>query len=397
MIKKDGRVKVRIVAGCMTGTSIDGLDAALVQIEGNGLTMKVKVLRALSRSFGELAKPLRRLSQQQPMTAGQIVRAAHDLSDLHLYTLRELIGNQTPDLVAVHGQTVFHKPPLSWQLINPAPIAYGLNVPVVYDLRSADLAAGGEGAPITPIADFILFRSSTESRSIVNLGGFCNVTILPPSSPVEQRANAEITSPPGQRGGSGNNIPENFTILSQIIGKDVCVCNQLLDLIANKLFHRSYDSGGFQAAHGSVKSDPFERLTMLLSEQADSKRSLGTDDVLENWLDKCSGHHIAQDIARTACAAIAETIVKNSLPTDRLILAGGGTANKTLVREIRDRCEQPVELSDKFGVPFKYREAAAIAVLGALCQDNVPITLPQVTGVLEAPLSGCWILSMDLV
>ena len=170
----------------MTGTSIDGLDAALVRITGQGYAMKVAVLNCLEVELGDLAIPLKKLSLQQPMKAEEITRIAHDFGLLHLKALKELAGDNKLDLISVHGQTVLHKPPLSWQLINPSIIAYGLDTPVVYDLRAADLAAGGEGAPITPLADFILFRNGSETRGIVNLGGFCNVTILPLTSTISQ-------------------------------------------------------------------------------------------------------------------------------------------------------------------------------------------------------------------
>ena len=112
------------------------------------------------------------------------------------------------DLVVAHGQTVFHAPPASWQLLNAAPIARAVRAPVVFDLRQADLAAGGQGAPITPLADWIMLRAhgpAAAGRAIVNLGGFCNVTILPSGA-----------GPEGVR------------------GMDVCPCNHLLDGVARR-------------------------------------------------------------------------------------------------------------------------------------------------------------------
>jgi 1,6-anhydro-N-acetylmuramate kinase len=387
--------KVRYVAGCMTGTSIDGIDAALIEIKGNGLEMKTKVVKCLSDSLGGLSEPLRKIAKQNPMTAEQITKTARDFGILHLELLRKLAGNHHIDLVSVHGQTVFHKPPLSWQLINPSPIAYGLGVPVVYDLRAADLAMGGEGAPITPLADYVMFRDDKETRYVVNLGGFCNVTILTPSRetgetngfvPCETgEENGFVSSPPALRGGNQRGGRE-------ISGKDLCVCNQLLDKISENLFHKRYDTGGFQAKNGSVQSESYEALLELLIVQSNSKRSLGTGDEMEKWIQRHSSRHIGADIARTACAAIAETIAKYCKPANRLLLAGGGVMNKTLTREIRKRFEIPVDLSDDYGVPSQFREAIAMAILGALCQDRTPITLPNVTGVKQTPVSGCWVM-----
>ncbi|NQU05113.1 MAG: anhydro-N-acetylmuramic acid kinase, partial [Calditrichaeota bacterium] len=233
-----------------------------------------------------------------------------------------------------------------------------------FDLRAADLAGGGEGAPITPLADYILFRDTKETRYIVNLGGFCNVTAL----------------------------SQGLLLENKISGKDLCACNQLLDKIAANFFHKPFDTNGFQAKHGSVQSESFEKLLELLTSQSNAKRSLGTGDEIAAWIRRFSSRHIGADIARTACAAIAETIMNYCESADRIILAGGGVMNKTLLREIRKRFDIPVDLSDEHGIPAQYREAVAMAVLGALCQDRVPITLPDVTGVEEAPVSGCWVM-----
>ncbi|MDP8239627.1 MAG: anhydro-N-acetylmuramic acid kinase [Candidatus Hatepunaea meridiana] len=371
--------QTRLVAGCMTGTSIDGIDAALVKIEGNGLSLKAVFVQGICEPLGDIAKPLRKLSLQQSMTAGQIAKTAHDFAILHLEVIRKLTGKQSLDLAAIHGQTVFHQPPLSWQLINPAPIAYGLSVPVVYDLRAADLAMGGQGAPITPLADFILFRSETEQRCIVNLGGFCNITILPASAVALASSSADSNNAAG-------------TAALHIEGKDVCSCNQLLDRISGAFFQQSYDENGKHAAQGSIQAEPFEELICLLNEQATNQRSLGTGDELQKWLDEYRDRYTAKDIARTACAAIAETIGRNCKPADRLIIAGGGVRNKTLWKEIVSRAVVPIEMTDSYGVPSQYREAVAIAILGALCQDRIPITFAQVTGVEDPPISGSWVI-----
>ena len=173
---------------------------------------------------------------------------------------------------------------------------------------------------------------------------------------------------------------------------DVCSCNQLLDRIADKLFGERYDDNGQYAAKGKVLPEGYETLVRMLSDQANEGRSLGTGDELEEWLCKYSSGHSAEDIARTSCAAIAQVIVNSCRSVDRLIIAGGGVKNSTLMNEVRGRTTIPVVLSDDYDIPFKFREAIAMAVLGALCQDRIPITLSQVTGVKLAPISGCWVI-----
>lgn len=347
----------------MTGTSLDGLDCALVRVEGEGLGMRAAVARFGSEPLGELAGPLRGLATQQPMTAGEISRLVLKFGEMHAEALRRLIGNDRVDLVAVHGQTVFHQPPYSWQMMNPWPIAQGLRVPVVFDLRGADLASGGQGAPITPLADYVLFRGSGERRTVVNLGGFANFTTLPGTDAVDQ-----------------------------VEGGDICVCNQLLDAVARRAWEVALDEGGHRAAAGRVNQKMFDQLTGMLKAQSGAQRSLGTGDELAAWLDGACDQVVGEDMACTACAGIASVIAGRVGRTDRVIVAGGGAYNQTLVGQIRDRCGVPVLVSDDLGVPVQSREAAEIAVLGALCQDRVPITLRPITGYRGQPMiAGCWV------
>jgi anhydro-N-acetylmuramic acid kinase len=353
----------RLVVGCMTGTSIDAIDASLVAIEGGGLEMQARFIRGVSRDLDPIRAELRHLASQQPMAAGETANLAHRFALLHLDAIRQLVAKETPDLICVHGQTVFHQPPVSWQLMHPAPIAHALRCPVVFDLRSADLAAGGQGAPVTPLSDYVMY-SAPEPVDIVNLGGFCNITHLP------------------ARGDA----------IETIRGRDVCACNQLLDAVSRATTDHPYDRDGACAARGDPDRRDLERLTTLLTRQAISGRSLGTGDELFGWIESVRHTIPPETIAATACEALGG-VIGRQLHAPKAILAGGGVRNRTLVAAIRRHTSGEVHLSDDFGIPCEYREAAAFAVLGALCQDRVPITLPQVTGVPSpAPIAGSWVL-----
>lgn len=361
-------MKTRLAAGCMTGTSIDALDAALVAIEGEGLAMRPRVLRCETEPLGELAQPLRDFAEQRPMPAGTIAALARDLALLHASTLQRLAAGDTLDLVCVHGQTVFHAPPVSWQLMNPAPIAHALRCPVVFDLRTADLAAGGQGAPITPLADFVLFRDPLAPRAIVNLGGFCNITLLPAAAP-------------GTPAGS---------LLAGIAGRDVCACNHVLDAIARELLGSPFDVDGREALAGKPDAEALADLAAILLAQGMQGRSLGTGDELGRWINQRRSLG-GRALAATACAAIAGTIARAIGPGFGVLLAGGGARNRALTRALEQELGGATT-TDELGTPAAYREAACFAVLGALCQDRVPITLPQVTRVsTPAPLAGAWV------
>ncbi len=348
----------RIVVGCMTGTSIDGIDVAVLLIDGRGLAMRVQLDGHATLPLGDVGPRLRALAEQQPMTAGAIAKLGDDFAHLHLVAIQEALGRNTPHLIAIHGQTVFHQPPLSWQFMTPAPIAWALSTDVVYDLRAADLAAGGQGAPITPLADWVLFRHASEKRVIINLGGFCNYTFLP--------AHDEIR---------------------HINGGDVCACNHVLDRMARALL---FDRDGETAMRGNVIAHAMQDLVEQLTNQSDGGRSLGTGDELGDWAERHRLENI-HDALRTACAAIATVISHQATNADRLVLAGGGVKNRALLHEIKQRVSIPVSITDELGMPTTLREAAAMAVLGALCQDEIPITVSRITGVAKPPIAGTWI------
>jgi 1,6-anhydro-N-acetylmuramate kinase len=362
----------RLVVGCMTGTSIDALDAALVRIRGHGLAMRCEFIRGVTHDLGPVRAGLRALADQRAMTAGEIARLSREFALLHAAAVRDLLGRGgavRPALVAVHGQTVFHEPPSSWQMFNGAVLAHELGVPVVFDLRGADLAAGGQGAPITPLADWIMFRTA-EPTAVVNLGGFCNATLLPPE-PTRADAGAAV---------------------DRIEGFDVCACNHLLDRIAREALGCAFDADGAAALSGNVDDAARRGLAEALVTQSRAGRSLGTGDETWRWVDRWQGRLAGKDLAATACAAIAGAIASRLGPVGAVLLAGGGARNRALVGALeRAMPGSKTDTTAARGVPIEFREACAMGVLGAMCADRVPITLPKVTGVREpAPIAGVW-------
>lgn len=368
-------MKSRLVVGCMTGTSLDGLDVALVRILGHGTAMRAEVVGTASREFPGHDEPetvsLRAMAEGR-LPSNQVPNIARWLSLFHAEVIEELIGAGgvgRPDLVSVHGQTVFHSPPASWQLFNPWPLARRIGAPLVFDLRGADLAAGGQGAPITPLADWILFRTPAHPLAVVNLGGFCNITYLPAAGGDAER---EIGS---------------------IRARDVCACNHVLDHVAREALGKGYDPDGEAAARGRPHEDAAGQLAETLGAQSRSGRSLGTGDEAREWVRSWRTRMAPDDLAATAVAAVGSTVAGaiNEHAGAAALLAGGGVKNRALRSEIESR-SRVAPREDGMGPMIEYREAVAMAVLGALCQDRVPITLPQVTGVPQpAPVAGCWV------
>jgi len=355
---------VRRVVGTMTGTSIDAIDAAVMHIEGEGLELRASLVASLAHPLGPIEATLRAAAQQKSMTSRDFAELAWGLGEVVADAVRLLCDRcalSRPDLIVVHGQTVVHLPPISWQLVNPFPIAARLGCRVVHDLRQADLAAGGQGAPITPLADWVLFRHDQRRRAIVNLGGFCNISVLP----------------------AGDGAAK----IDQIAGFDVCACNQVLDAVARAVLDSPFDANGTAALRGKADPSASSQLGDLLFDQRKAARSLGTGDEAAEWVDRHRAAIAPHDLAATAVDAIATTIANalRSHEVDEVLLAGGGARNAALADRLESLVSDygvrdGVRSTDAYGIPITVREAAAMAVLGALAEDGVPITLPQVTG-----------------
>jgi 1,6-anhydro-N-acetylmuramate kinase len=352
----------RLVFGTMTGTSIDGdLDAAAVEIRGRGMDMRARFVAGLSHPLGGLAADLRRVARQEPIAAGDFARIARALGDAHaeaLDALRISTGIR-PDLAVLHGQTVFHAPPLTWQLIDPWPVATRLGCRVRYDLRGSNVASGGQGAPITPLADLILFGDE-EGLLVMNLGGFINATFVPPRS----------------RG------------IGAIRGFDACACNHLLDLVARTRLGTAFDADGAAAARGFARPDIVASISRSIAPPGrvgDAPRSLGTGDEAVRLVELTATLE-ARDACRTIVEAIADAVVRRiaaEVP-DRIdsMLVAGGSARNTALRDaiVRRAGCRLRSTEESHGVPVHMREPAEIAILGALAEDGVRYVLPQVTG-----------------
>ena len=360
----------RTAVGIMTGTSLDAVDACALRLHGHGLDMTVEHLGFGSHPLGDLIEPLRALANDEPAPASTIASLRRRLGECCRDAVTSLDLRDDIDLIAVHGQTVHHAPPDSWQLIDPFPIAQRFKTRVVSDLRGLDRAAGGEGAPITPLADWILHRTDA-SQAIVNLGGFINCTLLPSST---------------------DDDPTR-----KIRGFDICPCNHLLDTVARLALDTPYDDGGQLAISGTACLEQLQLITAHLRSLHEQCRSLGSNDDCIEFVPDILQAIGPADAAATFCAAIGMTVasVIANHPTDIIRLAGGGTRNAALRTAIEANCGEHALIES---LPHgDEREAASMAVLGALAEDGIPITLPQVTGREHTHvLDGTWVLDHDV-
>ncbi len=371
------------IIGLMSGTSVDGIDAALVEISGGQTDLQVHLVNGLVHPFSE---PLR--EQILAVCSGEAIsmEAMAELDDAIAKAFAEAAiavnqGHPPADLIGSHGQTLFHRPAAdgvmgySLQLGRGALIANLTGIPTVSNFRVADIAAGGQGAPLVPPVDAYLLGHPTEHRCIQNIGGIGNVTYLPP------------TSNPGWQ--------------QQVLGWDTGPGNSLLDLAVQRLSkgELSYDADGAWAAQGKPdESLVAEWLNHPYFAQSPPK-STGRELFGWTYWEQCLAQATARDLADadllasltelTACS-IANSY-RDSLPQlpDRLLLCGGGVRNGYLLRRLSHHLPGvALQSTNEAGLNADYKEAIAFAVLAHWNHQGLPGNMPAVTGALRAVVLG---------
>ena len=209
----------------MTGTSVDALDVAIARIHGTGLEMSAELIAVEQTPLGALKARLRAAADQTPMSALEFARLAHRFGRLHAEAISSLTERHglTPDLICLHGQTVAHDPPVGWALLDTTPLLSHFECTIVTELRHLDMAHGGQGAPISPLADWILFRGEPRGRS--------------------STSGASATSPACR---------DRRVAGTRSRGRDLCPCNHLLDEGARRWLDASMDLDGRTAMAGTA-------------------------------------------------------------------------------------------------------------------------------------------------
>jgi anhydro-N-acetylmuramic acid kinase len=272
--------------------------------------------------------------------------------------------------VAAHGQTLFHDPPETIQWLDPALLASETNVPVVSDFRRADCAAGGQGAPLVPFADYVLFRDPAKTRVLLNLGGIANITYL-------------------RAGGT----------IDDVIAFDTGPGNCVSDALVRKLNPAGpgVDVGGAIAAQG-VAVHPL--LQHMLADPYFAKAPPKSTDTpaMVNLFHSARAalgrNYPFEYLVRTACLLTATTVADairrfcDPFP-DELIVSGGGVHNATLMELLRQPLGSiPVIPIDQLGIPADAKEAVAFALLAAATLDGEPSNVPAATGAKRAVVLG---------
>ena len=378
-------VNPRILLGAMSGTSADGVDVAAAEITGRGLEMQAKYLAHVEHAYdAELRRRIFALRESGSCTLEELAKLGRDITLANATATRDLLKQMSLDPrqvegLAAHGQTLFHAPPESIQWLDPALLAAETDLAVISDFRRADLAAGGQGAPLVPFADWILFRHPEKTRVILNLGGIANLTYLPAGGGIED-------------------------VIAFDTGPGCCI----VDYLARTRRESSYDEGGTLAAGGKVVLPlVFEFAEHFTFSRKPAPKSLDTgeaiaayENALASYLTEFKEPALASELA-TACAISAFMITAPwlsewfsvSIPQE-VFIAGGGTRNAALTAAIErqwldfgetfalsSRQRVPtVETTERMGLPAQAREAVAFAILGGATLDNEPSNVPSATG-----------------
>ena len=363
--------------GVMSGTSMDAVDAVLVDIDAEGRC------RAINSANLPLPSSLKRellaLNTPGQDELHRAAQASLELGRLYAQTVKEVLSaanieSDHIEAIGVHGQTVRHRPDLGYtlQLNAPALVAELTGIDVIADFRSRDMAAGGQGAPLVPAFHAAQFTSD-KTRVILNLGGIANITILRPT------------------GG--------------ILGFDTGPANMLMDAWMQRHRGQAYDAHGQWAASGT----PIPALlTHMLADpwfQQAPPKSTGRDDFNMDWLEQqlqvtfggtdtvINSAQAAADIQATllqlTAQSIAVEIARHAPDAEDVLVCGGGALNNALMQALAEQLPCRIDTTEKHGLPAQWVEGAAFAWL-AWCHDaRKAAGLPPVTGARSASILGC--------
>ncbi|HDR7779133.1 TPA: anhydro-N-acetylmuramic acid kinase [Bacillus tropicus] len=373
------------IAGVMSGTSLDGIDVALVRIEGSGVDSKVKLIHFTTVPFrNDIKSEIQQALSIENSNVQLICSLNFKLGLCFANAVKEVCKEanfslEQLDLIGSHGQTIYHQPKPEGNMIastlqigEPAVIAYDTNTTVISNFRTMDMAAGGQGAPLVPYSEVILYRDPSKNRLLQNIGGIGNVTVIP-SQKSDQNVIAFDTGPG----------------------------NMIIDEVCQRLFQLPYDQNGGIAEQGEVVD---EILTYCMNHpflKMNPPKSTGREQFGEEFVSellKRYEKHSKENILTTVTMFTASSIVHHYkefiLPyyeIDEVILGGGGSYNDTLVEMIRyglkdEKCT--IFIQEDIGYSSEAKEAIAFAILANETYHRNPSNVPSATGAKKSVVLG---------
>jgi anhydro-N-acetylmuramic acid kinase len=411
-----------IVIGLMSGTSADGIDAAVVRLSGAPPRLDWELLQHFHQPHPPaLRSAIFAAFRPETGTVNHLCRLNFELGEAFASAALAAVSaaGLTPaqvGLVGSHGQTVWHIPPKgsetpsTLQLGEAAVIAERTGIPVVSNFRARDMAAGGQGAPLVPLADWLLLSHPTKIRAAQNIGGIANVTYLPPAATTEPQIK------PSQRGVYSNSrskqnktphfsaqfVSKNeFKLEPDVMAFDTGPGNMLMDEAARRATNGalSFDKDGAIAAQGKIDTQWLETWLgdpyfTAAPPKSTGRERFGVQLGAQLWEEAIARRCPAPDLLATLTAFTAESIARAYrmfLPAfpNEVILSGGGARNPVLMAMLAERLT-PAHLltSDELGVPSEAKEALAFAVLAYETWNRRPGNLPAATGATRPVILG---------
>ncbi len=376
------------VIGLISGTSVDGIDAALIDITGTELDLKVELLAGATYPYPQnLSAQILAVCGGQEISMAQLAQLDDEIACSFAQAAQNIQKSYPPaQLIGSHGQTVYHRPVGGTTSTHPRPLAYSLQlgrgdliaqitgIPTISNFRAGDIASGGEGAPLVPKVDAYLLSHQEKHTCVQNLGGIGNVAYLPPRS--------------------------NPQWLEEIRGWDTGPANSLLDLAVQHLTNeaQTYDRGGSWAASGT----PCDKLVEEWLHQdffgQSPPKSTGRELFGSVYLHECLADMEPYQLSPAdRIATLAELTVASivhsyhtflpKLP-DRVLLCGGGSKNLYIKNRLQTLLPASILTTDEVGLSADFKEAIAFAVLAYWRNLGIAGNLPKVTGARQKMLLG---------
>lgn len=379
-----GHNRPMIVAGVMSGTSADGVNVALVRLQGHGLRTRLELLVHREYPYpARIRSAVLAAMNSKRTSVADLARLNFRLAEVYAEAVRDTARESgfACDLIGCHGQTIYHQGEpesylgsaisATWQTGEGSVLAARLQVPVVSDFRPADMAAGGKGAPLVPFLDYLLFRHARRGRILQNIGGIGNLTAIPAGATPEQ-----------------------------VIAFDTGPGNMVIDALAKELFGKPFDRDGALAARGVADRQVLATLLRAPFFRRTPPKTAGREqfgrEFVSRVLGLCRGLG-KHDTMATATALTAESIaasvrmVSQAARFHDFFISGGGTRNRSLMTMLGDRLaamQMRVSTTDEQGLPSEAKEAVAFAVLAYQTWHRQPSNIPSATGALRPAILG---------
>jgi anhydro-N-acetylmuramic acid kinase len=349
------------VAGVMSGTSLDGIDVAIIETRGR----RIKTIGFQSTPYPDAV----RRAILEAASAEAISRLNFQLGELYARAvLRAVRSFGAVELIGCHGQTIYHEGGVhTLQVGEPAVIAERTGVPVVSNFRTRDVAAGGQGAPLVPYVDYLLFRHPTRARIALNIGGIANITVIPPSA-----------------------APED------VVAFDTGPGNMVIDALTREytLGQKHFDRDGAIAASGKIDRALLKELLADSYYRRRPPKSAGREQYGAAFVERLKKSKRAfPDLIATATALTAATIAhavhRQAKACPTLIASGGGVHNSQLMVQIAAFLpDMAITTTAQYGIDPDAKEAIAFGVLAFETWRRRPSNLPSATGAKRAVILG---------